>query len=139
MKRPAFRMHVTKERRRCVHSAMLQVAEPACLPHFVALLPVPSSSSSLSHSPLVLSLFLAVSHKVSPSANRTTNNHKVAALCRNRIPTLLGWPWMAAGIKSRRSFNRAEGYNALNPFRCRGTAGNVCNDVRAISNYLSSR
>lgn len=123
MKRPAFRMHVKGEGEKVrALGTKLQVAEPACPPHFVVLLLIPIPVAP-SHSPLVLSLFLAVSHKVSPSANRTTNNHKVAALCRNRIPTLLGWPWMAAGIKSRRSFNRAEGYNALNPFRCRGTAG----------------
>lgn len=101
-------MHVTKEKI-CVRSAKarLQVAKPAAwLPHTFCPPPYPYPPSSPPWPPscprpvlvvVVLSLLVAVSHKVSPSANRTTNNHKVAALCRNRIPTL--GPRMPAGIK----------------------------------------
>lgn len=89
-----------------MHSAKLQVAKPAwLLPHFVALLLIPRpppSPSSLPHliPVVVLRFYVAVSHKVSPSANRTTNNHKVAALCRNRIPSARApRSRMPAGIK----------------------------------------
>lgn len=66
----------------------LQVAELAWSPYFVALLPIPRPSFFPRFSLARRFSPVAVSRKVSPSANRTTNNHKVAALCRNRIPTL---------------------------------------------------
>lgn len=69
--------------------ASVQVAKPAWLLRFVVLREsssFSSSSSSSSASLFPLPSSPVVFHKVNPSANRTSNNHKVVALCRNRIP-----------------------------------------------------
>ena len=85
---PFVSRHPLHERKLSL-GASVQVAKPAWLLRFVVLREsssFSSSSSSSSASLFPLPSSPVVFHKVNPSANRTSNNHKVVALCRNRIP-----------------------------------------------------